>query len=149
MARPIIRSPWWLVCCFALACWDGRSEGQLTERERLQGTWTFVKSSGEGQKKRTRDVKMVFKDDTISFIGNDDKRTVRGTYEVDPTKNPKTLDIVIEKDSGATEITLAIYEMTGDNLKICHYLGAKAGKERPTQFLTDKQTVVGTLKRER
>ncbi len=58
------------------------------------------------------------------------------------------MDINLEND-GKKLTTLAIYELDSDTLKLCHYLGEKASKERPKKFVADKQTVLGILKREK
>jgi hypothetical protein len=47
----------------------------------------------------------------------------------------------------ANSLTLAIYQLEGDTLKLCHYLGPKAARERPKSIAADKQTVVGIFKR--
>ena len=91
---------------------------------------------------------MVFKGDTVSFVAEGNKRTVQGTYTVGLSKNPKTMDINLEND-GKKLTTLAIYELDSDTLKLCHYLGGMASKERPKEFVADKQTVLGILKREK
>jgi uncharacterized protein (TIGR03067 family) len=124
--------------------------GDAKEQEKLEGTWSFVKSSGgPNQKKEKRAaVRMVFKGDTVFFVAEGDKRSALGTYTVDPGKDPKTMDITLDND-GAKVITRAIYELDGDTLKLCHYLGGRASKERPKGFVADKQTVVGILKREK
>jgi uncharacterized protein (TIGR03067 family) len=135
--------------CVFLAYGEARSD-DAKEQEKLEGTWSFVNSSGEASQKKEKlaAVRMVFKGDTVSFVGEGKKRTVQGTYIVDLSKNPKTMDINLEND-GKKLTTLAIYELDGDALKLCHYLGGMASKERPKEFVADKQTVLGVLKREK
>ena len=58
------------------------------------------------------------------------------------------MDINLEND-GKKLTTLAIYELDRDTLKLCHYLGGMASKERPKEFVADKQTVLGILRREK
>ncbi len=92
-------------------------------------------------------MRIIFKGSSITFAAQSDKQTARGTYKVDSSKNPKTMDIKI--NNGNTEvITLVIYERHGDTLKLCHFLGKIAGEERPKEFGADKRTVLGVLKRE-
>ena len=138
-----------LFWCLFFAYGEARSE-DAKEQETLEGTWSFVKSSGETSQKKEKlgAVRMVFKGDTVSFVGEGKKRTVQGTYTVDLSKNPKTMDINLEND-GKKLTTLAIYELDSDTLKLCHYLGGMASKERPKEFVADKQTVLGILKREK
>ena len=138
-----------LLWCLFLAYGEARSE-DAKEQEKLEGTWSFVKSSGEASQKKEKlaAVQMVFKGDTVSFVGEGKKRTVQGTYTIGLSKNPKTMDISLEND-GMKLTTLAIYELDSDTLKLCHYLGGMASKERPKEFVADKQTVLGILRREK
>jgi uncharacterized protein (TIGR03067 family) len=137
-----------LLWCLYLACGEAQSE-DANEQEKLEGTWSFVSSSGgASQKKGRADVRMAFKGNTVSFVAEDNKRTVQGTYTVGLGKNPKTMDITLE-NNGKKLTTLAIYELDSDMLKLCHYLGGMASEERPKEFVADKQTVLGILKREK
>ena len=144
-----LRNPILLLWCLFLACGEARSE-DAKEQEKLEGTWSFVSSSGEASQKEEKRaaVRTVFKGDTVSFVAEGNKRTVQGTYTVGLNKNPKTMDITLEND-GKKLTTLAIYELDSDTLKLCHYLGGMASKERPKEFVADKQTVLGILKREK
>jgi uncharacterized protein (TIGR03067 family) len=126
------------------------SGGDAKERERLQGTWRFVKftdAAGKTQEKRTG-FGILFKGERIAFVTGDNKPTVQGTYQIDAGKTPKTMDIILDKD-GKKLVTQTIYEISGNTLKICHYLGKKAADERPTEFVADKQTVLGILERDK
>jgi uncharacterized protein (TIGR03067 family) len=138
-----------LLSCLFFAYGETRSE-DAKEQEKLEGTWSFVKSSGEAsqQKAKLAAVRMVFKGDTVSFVGEGKKRTVQGTYTVGLSENPKTMDIILETD-GRKLTTLAIYELDSDTLRLCHYLGRMASEERPKEFVADKQTVLGILKRDK
>jgi uncharacterized protein (TIGR03067 family) len=138
-------TPLLLFCCLLLTFGEALAAA-ASERDKLEGTWTFIKSAEDQNKDKPVSMRMVFKGDTVAFVSDDNKRSASGTYTVDPATNPKNMDITIEK-GGVKAITLIIYELDGDTLKLCHYLGAKAGKERPKQFVADKQTVLGTLKR--
>jgi uncharacterized protein (TIGR03067 family) len=135
-----------VVCCLPLA-YGATPSASPKEQERLEGSWTFIKSSGGPNPKKEggAGMRVLFKENTIAFVA-DKKRDVRGTYTVDPSKNPKTMDITLDND-GAKVITQAIYELDGDMLKLCHYLGPMASKARPKEFVADKQTVIGVLKR--
>lgn len=120
--------------------------GDTKEQKELEGTWTFVQSAPDGKKKvKGPAVRMVLKDGTIAFE-TEGKKRVEGTYTVDTSKTPKTMDITLTQAKGTV---LAIYELNGDTLKLCHYLGPKASKERPKAFAADKQTVLGILKRDK
>jgi uncharacterized protein (TIGR03067 family) len=140
-----------LLLCLSLflASGEARSE-EAKDQEKLEGTWSFVSPSAEGSQKNEKlaATRMVFKGDTVSFVGEDNQRTVQGTYTVGLSKNLKTMDIVLDK-GGKKLTTLAIYELDSDTLRLCHHLGGMASKERPKEFVADKRTVLGVLKREK
>ena len=71
-------------------------------------------------------------------IGNDDTYTVtvgdkadKGTVKVNSTAKPKEIDIIGAEGPNKGKTLLAIYEHTGDTLRICYDL---SGKARPTEF---------------
>jgi uncharacterized protein (TIGR03067 family) len=110
-----------------------------SDLEKLAGTWNFVQPAGEPARGKFA---VVFKGDTIAFVTASGQRT-EGKFKLDPAQDPKTMDI----DMRGKSLTLAIYDLEGDTLKLCHYLGPKAAKERPKAIAADKETVVGVLKR--
>ena len=64
-----------------------------------------------------------------------------GDYEIDPTKNPKTLDMNFEKEKQTIK---AIYELRGDHLTLC--LGVKGGP-RPTEIAANPGSTTKKLMR--
>jgi len=82
---------------------------------------------------------------SIKLIINDGTYTVtvgtnldRGTVKLDPSKKLKELDIMGTEGPNKGKTILAIFEKTGDTLKICYDL---SGKARPTEFKTEKGTL--------
>ena len=135
-----------LLACLLIAPRSAFS-GDAKEREKLEGRWRWVKPSGTDNKNKGA-AGILFKGETITFLGTAGKGTAKGTYTVEPTKKPKTLDIILEQD-GKKTTTLAIYELKDDTLRICHFLGKRAVTERPKEFVADKETVLGILKRDK
>jgi uncharacterized protein (TIGR03067 family) len=119
------------------------------EIERFQGTWKFESIEIGGAK---MDVKL-FKDSRLTIKGDkfsqaEGKQTTHGTFKVDVTKKPKTLDVTFTDGPEKGKTMQGIYELDGDTYKACFDL---AGKERPTKFESKKGTmvVVEVLKREK
>ena len=56
-------------------------------------------------------------------------------YTIDPSKDPKQMDWLIEETPGQTILNPAIYSLDGDMLKIA---SAAQGKPRPTTFQSKK-----------
>jgi uncharacterized protein (TIGR03067 family) len=54
-----------------------------------------------------------------------------GTFVLDATKKPATMDITGKEGPNKGKTLLAIYELDGDSLKVCYDL---SGKARPTEF---------------
>jgi uncharacterized protein (TIGR03067 family) len=64
--------------------------------------------------------------------------TIEGTYQIDPTKKPQTIDFTPLKGGRAEaqgKPQLGIYELDGDTFRYCV---AYSGNPRPTEFTTNK-----------
>jgi uncharacterized protein (TIGR03067 family) len=98
------------------------------DQEKLQGTWAVVEGPPGG--------KMVFDGDKFT-VRHDDKDLYKGTFKIDPSKSPKTIDLMVAEDNsgGGTakgKTSLGIYQLDGDKLKWC---ANEPGKEqRPKEF---------------
>ena len=105
-----------------------------TDLDRLQGTWNLVSAIQDGNalpEDKVKQTTIVFKGDTFRFPGSAEYATSRaGTIKIDATKTPRQMDAI----STEKEVMLGIYELHGDNYKVCF---APAGKPRPNE-LTSK-----------
>jgi uncharacterized protein (TIGR03067 family) len=118
------------------------------ERVKLKGTWSVVSAETNGEKVpdlETKDIKMVFDGD--KFIPKKGEQGKPATFVLDPTKKPKTIDIIIPEGNEQGQAMQGIYELNGDDLKLCFN---RPGKERPTEFAGKaKETVLMLLKRDK
>jgi uncharacterized protein (TIGR03067 family) len=109
------------------------------DQEKLQGAWKFVSGVTNGQPVPAEGLKgatFTIKEDKYHFEQGEEKED--GTFKLDPSKKPATIDLKIEsgKDQGKTQ--LGIYKFDGDKLTFCF---AMAGdKERPKEFATKADT---------
>jgi len=148
---------------------EAGSHGQnaaKADKEKLQGTWVMVSGEMEGEKLSEEEVKkipklvLVFKDDTVALqkYARGEKAApqvlFKGTFKVDPSQKPKTLDITITEDIGENvnkgKTVPGIYELDGDTLRwVAPEPGSKG--ERPKEFLTKPGTkhMLSVLKREK
>lgn len=101
----------------------------------LNGDWSTVSFLRAGaplpKEKQFPGRIMTIKEGKFSEV-RDGKIAVSGPLEIDSTKSPKWMDATFELGGpGPDEKVLGIYELDGDNLKVC--CGA-AGDPRPTKF---------------
>jgi uncharacterized protein (TIGR03067 family) len=78
-----------------------------------------------------KDTKLVLTDGRYAY------RNDQGTYKLMPAEKPKAIDITGEEGPNQGKTLLAIYELTGDTLRICYDL---EGKTRPSEFATKTGT---------
>src|SRR5262245_29246879 len=89
------------------------------DKKALQGKWTMVELIEGGNKSEKQSAEVVFRGDDITVF-EDGKELVSGTYKLDTTKKPKTVDVMVAK--GDQKKTMkAVYEIQGDTLRVCHY----------------------------
>ncbi len=118
------------------------------ERDKLQGKWVAVALDQEGKKVPAENLKdarltLVIKGDRFTFTSP--RRTQTGTFRIDPSKKPRTIDLMVTSESGKEKksTVLGIYEWVGPKLRIA----ADRGK-RPSEFKSRKDgPLVMTLQR--
>jgi uncharacterized protein (TIGR03067 family) len=97
------------------------------ELERLQGTWIGLSYMDAQQTLDGRQMAM-----SLAITGNEfrvrfnDQVIAQGKLALDPTRFPKTMDFVEDKQIGT-----GIYELYENSLRVC-YDGI--GQERPSKF---------------
>jgi len=106
------------------------------DKEKLQGTWMAVAGETEGKDDpEAKDHALLIEGDKFS-IKKGDTVIVRGTFKINASKSPKTMDMEITdgpekvKDKAAQ----AIYAVDGDELTWC--VGEPGSGERPEKLAT-------------
>jgi len=116
-----------------------REEAVKKELALLKGKWEMVGREVLGKKATKEDLEIV---KGILVIEGEKKtgwpvdmgkkgEVQEATIKLDPTAKPKTVDKTVTKGRGNGETFLGIYQLDGDQLKICI---AWESKERPTEF---------------
>lgn len=124
----------------------GARDDAKGDHEEIQGNWQVISTQDSGRKapdEAIRTLKWVITKDKITYKFGDN--TTEWSYKLDATKKPRWIDLT-EGD----RTTLGIYELEGDNLKICFPEGGKG--ERSTAFESKPDSVndvLITLKRAR
>jgi uncharacterized protein (TIGR03067 family) len=118
-------------------------DGITKELKALAGSWRPISTENNGYKSREGDL------DGILWIRDADGKWTawRGdkvlvewaVKKIDPTQNPKTIDIEVAAGPYKGVVYLGIYELDGDTLRICFALPDKP--ERPTEFWAAKGTI--------
>jgi len=82
------------------------------------------------------------------FLATNEKETTAGYYKIDPTRVPKTIDLVFTSGSAKGATTRGIYELTDDTYRTCFSVD---NQPRPEKFETKPGTnnALELLKKER
>jgi uncharacterized protein (TIGR03067 family) len=100
---------------------EEKKDDAKKDQEALQGTWQPVTSeeAGKDHSEEAKKHRLVFDKDTFTVKKGDDV-LVKGTFKLDPTKKPKTIDMTITegpRDEDKGKEIHSIYELTKDGLK--------------------------------
>jgi len=107
------------------------------ELKRHEGTWSVTSSIYDGQpasEDLVRSIKRIVEGDHAVWE-RDGKRFAGTTIELDPAREPKSIDVIPDGGRNRGERVLGIYKLDGDKLTICM---ADPGKPRPKAFQADK-----------
>src|SRR5262245_18111577 len=147
-------TPWGLAMLFgvSLLCVGrppGGDDAAKTELKKLEGVWQITSGEKDGKSIDSikRDEVTVSGDDFT--VDHDGKVEFTATIKLYPNKKPKAVDLRITSERHKGKTVLGIYELNGDDLKLC--ITEAGAKSRPTDFSakpgTDYLAVV--LKREK
>jgi len=122
---------------------------KVKDEEAILGTWKVVGVDVGTQEspyppEAMKNWRMVFEkgDKVTSNAMDKDGKNATAGYKLDSSEKPKAFDVV-----GKDWKTLAIYDLDGDNLKLCLNYGAD--DKRPTEFKGNEKRylILMTLKR--
>jgi uncharacterized protein (TIGR03067 family) len=119
---------------FLTAADDAKQDAIKKDRKKYEGTWRVTSLEINGNKSSEEDAKkitVVNKADGTWILQVDGGKITEGTSEIDPTKNPKTIDFMETEGDNKGKIVLGIYELGDDTRKLCY---AGPGRERPSDF---------------
>jgi uncharacterized protein (TIGR03067 family) len=104
-----------------------RSEAEKKELEKVTGTWV---QAGENVPPENAKARLIY--EGREFVGrHGDKVLFRGSVRLDPTQNPKAIDLTLDTGPNKGKISLGVYELEGDSYRGCL---AEPGKARPTRL---------------
>ena len=125
-----------LLAAALLSC---QSEPNLTDKEKLQGTWKLISGERAGEPMPDADkFSLVIEGDVIQF--KMDGGGYGGNMKLDHGRVPKVLDMVLTKEGDRSQegpVAKGIYKIEDDTLTWCN--AAPNVEERPTEFSTTKE----------
>lgn len=98
----------------------------------LQGTWTPVSMEMDGTflpDERIEKVRLTIEGENFTFDSGDD--THDGLYKIDPSQDPKLLDIVITRGDEVGKTYLVIYKFEDGKMIQCMEV---SNEKRPAEF---------------
>ncbi len=111
---------------------DPKEKAIRDELIRFGGAWRFAELTIEGTAIPAEDFaanRLVLQGDR--FLSSDARETTSGYYKIDPTRVPKTIDVVFTSGTPKGTTVRGIYELTGDTYKTCISSDDRA---RPEKF---------------
>ena len=114
---------------------DSDADANAKDLEKMQGDWAVVSVVRDGVKEEDDNAQSLFR----TVKGNQytvflfDKAVGSGTFKIDATKKPQTIDSFPANLAG--KALLGIYQIEGDTITTCY---AAAGKARPAEFSSKK-----------
>jgi uncharacterized protein (TIGR03067 family) len=96
----------------------------------LNGTWVVISMTHGGEENvKAKDSTVTFADGKVMIKDKAEDKDHDGTYTLDTTKKPATIDLVPGDGPDKGMTWKGIFTMEKGELKLCM---AKAGKDRPT-----------------
>jgi uncharacterized protein (TIGR03067 family) len=138
-----------LAAGFSLAADDKDNDALDKEYAKFEGTWQIVSLEVDGMKipeEAIKESRLIIKGK--EFTMKEKIATYKGTLSIDPSKMPKTIDMKFTEGPEKGSTSLGIYELDGDDFKLCLTITAK---DRPTEFAAKAKSGLGleVLKREK
>jgi uncharacterized protein (TIGR03067 family) len=81
---------------------------------------------------KLKDTTLVIKDD--KYITKIKDKTHETTFKLDPSKDPKEIDMFFPDGANAPKVGKGIYRLDGDTFKLCR--AQAPGEDRPRDFVT-------------
>jgi uncharacterized protein (TIGR03067 family) len=137
-----------LIACVAILGLVAADDAKK-ELDKFGGTWKYTSMNVEGvdaPADEFKSVTVVIEGD--HFVVKDPQSESTGTFKVDPSKNPKTMDVHFDTGPEKGNTFLGIYEFVDGKLRVCLNLRVKP---RPTEFAAKPGSgrVLETLERQK
>ena len=139
------RFAWVVLIPFLVAAGNPQNDAAKKDLQAMQGSWTVLTYVAGGRPALRSDMakmQLTIKDNASTFVNG--KKTLHGTYTLDPSKNPKWLDIELTDGPSKGKRKLGLYAFENNQLKICV---VEVGTPRPTELAAGSGTTLETWER--
>jgi uncharacterized protein (TIGR03067 family) len=112
---------------------DDPKDAVKKEYDKFEGTWRMESVTVDGKPSPIEafaEFRMTLKGEKFTTVTAEGKTD--GTYKVDPSKSPKTIDITFIGGQLDGQTMLGVYKLDGDTYTVCLHAGG--GKERPKEL---------------
>jgi uncharacterized protein (TIGR03067 family) len=106
--------------------------------KQLEGTWEIVSATQDGKKVSSEDqakMRFVVKDGKWQ-IKKGEQTVEEGTFKIDPSTTPHSIDVTPGSGEHKGQTLLGIYEVKGDTARDCFSM--QTGKQRPKTFSAEE-----------
>ncbi len=131
---------------FLLSLVQAKDEDAVkAEVKKFQGVWKVTEAYDKGDKVPAEDLRsleVIFEGNKI-LVREGDKVHDRMTFQINPAKKPKTIDMTHAEGPNKGRTDPGIYLLEGNSLKIC--VNEKKGGARPTEFASKRGSSVSLI----
>ena len=117
----------------ALPCTPAHAAADPAADRTIEGTWVCTSAVVDGKplaEKVVKELRLTITADRYKTVRADEV-LFDSTYTVDPSKDPKQIEMIATEGDAAGKPALGIYAVDGDTLRMCYVL---PGGERPKTF---------------
>ena len=124
---------------------DDTNKDAKKDLDKLQGTWLQLRPGTQSDEAKEAP-HMTIKGNEYTYAGEMGQE--KGTMTLDPSKDPKAIDIKITEGEDKDKTQLGIYEIDGDTFRLC--VAQPGSKERPKAFEdSEGESTLFAFKREK
>jgi uncharacterized protein (TIGR03067 family) len=118
---------------FLFQAGSDKTDANKQDLAAMQGDWALASMIADGQAVPEDDCQGLFrtmKGDQYSVFRYD-KQLSKGTFRLDATQKPRSIDFLAAEAPSGTKPMLGIYKLEDGKLKICY---TRPGQDRPKEF---------------